>query len=360
MNKPNVLAVVAIASAIAVGGITAGLVITSSPTPPSPPKQSAIAPTTCHPDPTAAIAATPVGGVWQGSGCYLIPNGLVFTTPYVTINGGTFYDLSTGPTKVPGQQLGIHPIMECKSADHVTIENVNVVGAATSSVYNAALVGQAGYSLKSCTNTVMLNDTSNLSMGDCLTLFQDGPNHPVTSNLTVDGFTCSNPGRWGISPSAVYGAVLNNVTLNVGHKPSIDFESDVVGLGAGAITFNNLVAGSGIFVRETLNGPVVFNNSVSQGAITLQNLNSATLFPVTFNGGSLAIGTGAQRTGVSATGGIDVFNGMTFTRQPTATGKPQVSAMWYASQGASLSFNHCVLAPPLGGNDATSKVTVTP
>lgn len=344
MTLRSRIAAATLVAAVAVGGAVA-VGVTSGPSPSG-----------CLPDPAAAIAATPVGGIWPGSGrCYNVPNGLVLHKP-ITVENATFVDNSTGPTKAAGQELGIHPIIEVRSADNVTIENVNVVGAATTSVYHAALVGQEGFSLKSATNTKLINDTASNTMGDCLFLFQDGPRSPVTSNLFVNGFTCNSPGRFGISISALYGATLNNVNLTgVLNKPSIDFESDVVGLGAGAVTFNNLTTGSGIFIRETLNGPVTCNNCTLK-AVTAFNLNSSTLFPVTFNGGSVTIG-GGRIIGVWTRNGVTVFNGTQFSRE---AGVKKPNGMWLAQLGASLAFNHCVLSLPWGSADATSHVSITP
>lgn len=344
MNK-KLVGLVAGAVALTGVGVGVGLAVTSG---------------GCQADPSAVIAALPAGGTFHGQGCYQVNDGLVLTKS-VTINGGTYQDDSTGPTKVPGQQLGVKPVIQVKSADSVTLENLSVVGGQTGGPrFNASLVAQSGISLKSATNTKILNVTTDRTFGDGLLIFQDGPRSPVTSNLFVSGLTISNHGRFGISPSAVYGAVLNNVTINPQpNGASIDAESDVPGLGMGNVAFNDLKAGNGIYIRETLNGAVDFLNASMTGAVTMQNLNSTQSFPVTFTGGSLAIGLG-RTIGVQIKGGVAVFNGTTFTRQPTTSGKPQKNPMWYANTGASLTFAHCLLSPPLGTNDATSTVAVTP
>lgn len=345
------LAVAAVGSLAAVGFLTR----------PSPgPQVTAPAPGGCLPDPSAQIAALPAGATFTGTGvCFKVPNGLTLNKP-VTLNGGTYEDDSTGPTKVPGQYLGVHPVISVKGAD-VTLENLSITGGQVGGPrYVAREVTQAGIYTKSSVRTTIRSVTVDRVFGDCLTIYQNGPRSGSTSYLNVDHFRCISSGRFGISPSAVYEATLNDVTIDP--KPNgaaIDFESDNPGVGASFVTFNRLTASNGIYVREHLGGPVTFNNATLAGAVTLQNLNSATVFPVTFNGGSLAVGTG-RTIGVQIKGGAAAFNLTTFTRQPTVSGKPQKGGLWWANTGARLAFNYCALSAPLGTNDSTSTVTVTP
>ena len=307
-------------------------------------------PATCQSDPSATIAALPSGGTFNGTGCYNVPNGIRITQS-VTINGGIYNDPTTTVGKV------FRPIIEVRGASNVTLANLTVNGANTANkLYQASLVNEAGIDLKNTTNVVIRNVITNSTFGDGLELWTTGPTfkNPNT-NVTVDGLTVNRAGRNALTPADVTASSFTNMHLNSWGLTAVDFESDITGVGAGNLTFSNSTWG-GTFLQETFTGPVTFSNIVMSNTIFLFARHPV-IFPITFNGGSLAIGKKSNQVGVTARGPTGAtFNGVTFTR----TGTKNKSPMWTATGGSTLRFNQSTLVFPLGINDTASTVTVTP
>ncbi len=315
----------------------------------------ATASATCQADPSATIAALPAGGTFAGSGCYLVPNGLLLTKP-VTIDGGTYVDPSTTiPTRGAFQ-----PVILVNSTSDVTLEHLGVVGGNPSGAFVRKLVGQAGIELKNTARVTIRDATVQGTFGDGLELWANAPgNMSPNTDLVVDGLTVTAAGRNGISPSDVSGATLSNVNVVSWGLTSIDFESDISGVGAGNVTISDSAWG-GTFIQEAITGPLSFVRCTLTTKVQVTS-RTPVGYPITFSGGSLAIGPKAKNIGIVVRGPTAVtFDQETFTRQPRPSGHPQVTPMWSVTGGASLMVTGSSLAPPLGTNDASSMVAITP
>jgi len=321
----------------------------------APQRAAGVAPADCQSDPSAAIAALAPGDTFYGSGCYLVPNGITLTQP-VTLVGGTYVDPST--TKSPSGR--VQPVIWVSHTTDVTLQGLTIIGGNPTGAFVKKLVGQAGIELMNTARVTIEDVSVSGTFGDGLELWANAPNELTpNTDVSVDGLAITKAGRNGISLSDVYGATFTNVSIDSWGLTSVDFESDIAGIGAGNVTFADSTWGGTIFT-EAVTGPLSFERCTNSNTIRL-TARAATTFPITFSDGSLAIGSKATNIGVYAHGPTDVtFNNETFTRLPRPNGKPQKTPMWNASAGAKLTFNNSTLSMPLGINDATSVVTINP
>lgn len=338
------------------GGIGIGLAIAPTPTPKAvAPK--AIAPA-CQNDPTieASLAATPVGTTWPGSGCYSVPTGTVIPTG-VNLTNVSFVDASTThPAKGP-----LRPIVTLLDDTGNVLTNVSVTGANPTGKFGGSLVGEAGFKLEHTTNITMINDSAEGTFGDCMEIFASGPKDDApNTGLNVSGFHADHCGRDGISPSDVNGATFTNTVIGQAHQASIDFESDLKGLGAGNVVFDG---GSwlGTIITETLTGPVTINGATLANHV-LDSSNNHQAYPVLFENGSLAGWTKSSAI-VAITGpNALTFDHWSFTRQSGKRSAP----LWRVIDGGHLTLTSSTFAPPLGSPTAGVKakdgslVTVMP
>jgi hypothetical protein len=198
-----------------------------------PPKVSAPAPA-CPPLPVAATTAISTGGTWQGAGACFSGN-IDITQANTNLSGFTLDDyVSTAPIK---------PIIEVENTSNVTLSDITVNGANTGGGYHQALVGGAGFDVRSVAGLTLTNDSTNDTYGDGLTLFFSDQNHrQPDTNVTVNGLTITSAGRQGITPGDVAGTgnTFTNVDIVSSADDSIDFESDLKNVGDGTLTFTNL------------------------------------------------------------------------------------------------------------------------
>ena len=307
-------------------------------------------PVQCQPDPSAQIAALPAGGTFTGSGCYTVPNGIRITKS-VTLDGGTYID----PSNTPPAKGSFKPVIQAYETQGVTLENLAVQGGNPNGGYHGSLVGQSGIELISSSDVVISNVSTSQTLGDGLELWANVPkNKTPNANVTVDGLTVNTAGRDGISPSNVTDSTFTNVSIGATGLVGVNLESDIKGIGAGNVTFANSTW-TGTYVQEALTGPVNVTSDTLRGHVVIRT-HVPVAYPITFNGGSLAIGHWTI-PGVEVQGPTGAtFSGMTFTHQPANKYGP----MWSATNGANLTFLRCSLIPPLGTNDSTSTVTVIP
>jgi hypothetical protein len=310
-------------------------------------------PISCHPDPAAAIAATPAGGKWQGSGCYTT-NGITVTKP-ITISGGTFNDPLTA---VPKGQRILPPIIDVKDTHGVTIKNVVLKGSDPSGSFSQktiALVNNAGIEVQSSDSVTLTNVTTSHTYGDGLELWTDYPTSglPVT-NLTVNGYNVLSSGRFAISPSFVKHATFNDV-----HAKALDFESDTAHTGSGYVTVTNSTVSKLISIPEYLTGPITFDHVT--GSAQVYFMTTGNTWPVTISDSTLALPAtdpGFPHAAIYDSGGVLTLSHDVFTRQPSP--KPPTGRGWSATNGARLTFIGSVVPGPSGGHDPTSTVTVIP
>jgi hypothetical protein len=309
----------------------------------------------CQPDPSAEIAALPPGGTFVGSGCYLVPNGILLTKP-VTLDGGTYVD----PSATKLARSPIAPVIQVSATSDVVLEHLVVEGGDPSGRYVQALVGQAGIVLKNTARVTIRDVSISGTFGDGLELWTHALRDMTpNTDLTVDGLTVTAAGRNGITPADVSGATFTGVHVLSWGLTAVDFESDMAGIGAGDVTFTDSSWG-GTFIQEAITGPIRFDRCTLANKIQVTARNPVA-FPVTFNDGSLAIGTKSNNIGVVVQGPVAVtFSGETFTRPLRPSGRPQTTRMWSVTGGGQLTFSGSTLAPPLGTADADSTVTVTP
>src|SRR6202011_6071120 len=197
-------------------------VVTTTTTAPAPTTNASSAMfRSCKPDPAAAIAALPSGGVFNGSGCYKTA-GILITKP-VTIDGGTFIDPVV--TELTHGYDGIEPIIRIKDTSGVTVQNVTVTGLNSDGGYHRDLVGQEGIRVLSSANITLTNIITNNTFGDGLILgFQ--PGRPRSTNITVNGLVVNSAGRQGVTVAYATNSTLNDVTINSSADAGWDFESD--------------------------------------------------------------------------------------------------------------------------------------
>ena len=302
-------------------------------------------PARCHPDPASAIAALPPGGVFDGSGCY-VTNGILITKP-VTINGGTYHD----PVNQNTGRGTVLPIIRVKNTDDVTIENVSLDGTNRKGNYHESLVGQAGLDILSSSHITLLNVTTKNTYGDGATLFsQFGADSSPVTNLYVDGLTIKNAGRQAVTMGYVKDSTLNNVNLVSSAQSGWDFESDLPKVGSGNVTINNSKDLKGVHIIEALQGPITFNNCVSEQHVHLIGAAAASGQTVTFNGGSIELArntaTGDNVAGIVVAGpGRMVINHVNVTRT-SGSEKPKGPAV-SVTGGGHLIVIDSPLPPPV-------------
>jgi hypothetical protein len=339
-------------------------VVPSAPPPPIPAPAAPREKARCKPDPAAAIAALPAGGVFNGSGCYKTA-GILITKP-VTINGGTYNDHVNAESKdalhAEGATDNVEPIFRIKDTSNVTISNVVLNGLNFGGGYRGLpWVNEEGIRILSSANVTLDNVSTNNTYGDGLILgFQ--PGYPPTTNLAVNGYTINKAGRQGVTLAYATASTLNDVTINSSADAGWDFESDLTGIGAGNITINRAGGSKGILMQGTLAGPVTLNDSHFSGDIGLVRAAARSGQPVTFNRGSVVMRnrfSGTPPAGIWMDGpGNLTFNGVTFGRRPSEG--PPKSGAWAALDGAHLTFDDSTVVAPLGVNDAASTVTIIP
>jgi hypothetical protein len=310
----------------------------------------------CQPDPAAAIAALPSGGVFHGSGCY-VTTGILITKP-VTIDGGTYNDpvnSSTGPGSV-------FPIIRVKNTTDVTIEDVVLNGTNYPGGYHRTMVNAAGLDILSSSHVNILNVATNNTFGDGMTLFsQFGVDKAPVTDLYVNGLTVTHAGRQGITMGYVEDSTLDNVTVGSTGEAGWDFESDLPNIGSGNVTINNAHDQVGIHIVEALQGPITFNNCQCESHVHLLRDAAASGQLVTFNGGSYALDrdtdTGCNVAGIVIAGaGRMEFNHVNVTRKP-GEWAPQGPTM-SVTGGGHLTLVDSPLPAPVGRHDARSTVTI--
>jgi hypothetical protein len=354
-----------IAVALAVGLTYAA---TSTPALPSPPE--AVAPATaCQPDPSAAIAAVPAGGVWQGSGCYDIPTNILLTKA-ITIepNPGSklqFNDTATGPTKLTGQELGVKPIVQITGATGVTLKNLTLSGTNPGgAIRHKNLVGEAGIDVVGSTNVTIDKVSVQHVGGDGLTLAFE-PNHAENTNVTVNGLKVTDVNRECVTVAYAQDSTLGSVDCN-GGVGGIDFESDLPNIGSSNVHVVNFMGTKSIRIVENLQGPIFIDQPDYSG--TLNDFNEAGMSgqPVTVTGGSIALPrrvSGAIKGGMLVEGPSTLtLTGVALGLQPGQGGKPRTATAptWYLTGGAHLVLDHSTYLGPKGYNDSTSTVSITP
>jgi hypothetical protein len=311
----------------------------------------------CHGDPSAAIAALPVGGVFHGSGCYTVPDGILVTKP-VTIDGGTYRDPST---TVPADGTAVQPIVRIKDTADVVLEDATLIGSNVGG-YHAAMVGEAGIDILSSDHVTITGVTVENTFGDGLTVFANFPrDKDPTTNLAVDGLTVVNAGREGITVADLSHGTLTDVDVVSSDFNSWDFESDLPGVGSGYVTVNHAQTVTGIRLIEALQGPITFNDCQCQRHVSVLFDAAASGQPVTFNGGIVLLpnsDSGPNPAGITVGGpGQLTFNDVDLGQLPAA--RPPTGEAWAVTGGGHLTLHHSPVAVPRGYHDASSTVTIT-
>ncbi len=304
------------------------------------------------------LASLPAGATFHGSGCYLVPEGITINRP-ITIDGGTYEDLSDVATQAGGQHLRVQPVIHILDTHDVTIENAALVGAHSDTSFHRHLVGQAGIDMLSSSHVTISNVAISNTYGDGIT-FGFQPRYPPNSDIQVNGLTIINAGRQGVTMAYITQSTLSHVTVVSATEEAWDFESDLLGVGSGYITINDPVWTQGFRVVESLSGPITVNNANGSKHITLMNEAAASGQTVTFNGGTMLIRTddhGMPPAGIYVTGGTMIFNGTTI--EAMATKAEAKGRSWLVLDGGHLAFNHSTIVGPVGANDAKSTVTIS-
>jgi hypothetical protein len=306
----------------------------------------------CNPDPAPAIAALPQGGTFHGVGCYLT-NGILITQPNVTIDGGTYTNLTAPP------QGDVKPLIRIKDVTNVTVKNVTLNGVNVRGGFHRDLVGEEGVQVLSSSDVTLTNVATNDTFGDGL-IFGFQPGHPPSTDITVNGYTITNAGRLGVTVAYLTNSTLNGVNIVSSADVGWNFESDGPGIGSGNVTVNNASGTKGIRFIEALQGPITFNNCQCQRHVTLMGEAAASGQQVTFIGGRILLPNsdhGPSPGGVTVRGpGNLTFVGVTLGRLP-ATWSSKGPA-WSVAGGGHLTLVKSPVTAPLGVHDASSTVTI--
>lgn len=322
-------------------------------TPTTPPGPGTGAAGNCQPDPAAAIAALPPGGVFVGTGCYET-SGILITKP-VVIDGGVYRDQVDDKT---GKGT-VHPIIRVADASDVTIENVELIGADATGSFHSSLVGQAGLDVLSGRNVSIRNVSVKNTYGDGLTAFANfGRDNAPTRNLRVDGLRITNAGRQAITVGDVSDSSFNNVTIDSAAEDGWDFESDLPGIGSGNVVVSNSRSTKGVRFIEALQGPITFDNCQCQRHVDLLDAAASSHQVVTFNGGSILLPDAEHadgEAGITVRGpGRLVLNGVALGRLPSSV--PPRGLAWSVTDGGFLTLDDTSVTPPGGINDRSSTV----
>ncbi|MBV8464269.1 MAG: hypothetical protein JO368_13310 [Acidimicrobiales bacterium] len=341
----------------------------------SPPASAAstrptIVPKGCQRSPAADIAALPAGATWVGQGCYNLTGSEILITKPVTIDGGTFYDNSA--------DRDIQPLIRIKWTDHVTVENVTLVGSNNpfcnpfpGCMYHSDLVNGAGIDVLNSSDLVFQNIVTMDTWGDGMTLF-GLPRHGQDTNILINGLTVVTAGRCGFAPTTVANLVVQHLHVESSATPAIDFESDLPTTGiTGPVSIANSTWVGGLFYQEfgtPLYGPdvVTFTNDLAIGTL---HVGGVGVQLVQFIGGGFQVPSQVHGVYVAAIeDGVSsqtnpghglplVFNGVTFTRTPDG---PVTAPGWAADNGSRVVFNESLVPPPVGTADPSSRVWVNP
>jgi hypothetical protein len=321
-------------------------------------QRSSSATARCKPDPAAAIAALPSGGVFVGSGCYLT-SGIVVSKP-VTIVGGTYDD----PVAQRPRRGGVSPIIRVKDTSDVTIEDVALVGANVARGYHAPLVAAAGLDILSSSHVTIRHVSTTDTFGDGMTLFSEfGADSQPVSDLLVDGLVVKGAGRQGVTVGYVQHSLLDHVVVESAADTGLDFESDLAGVGSGNVVIANSLDVKGVHMIEALQGPITFVNFYAQQHITLANAAAQSRQQVTFLGGAFIMqrntSTGVNRGGITVSGpGRLTIDHMRITRQ-AGSDRPSGPSISLTS-GGHLTLIGSPLPRPIGRPDSSSVLTVEP
>lgn len=307
-------------------------------------------PPACRSDPSSQIDALPPGATWNGDGaCYTVPSGILITQP-VTLAHATFRDSSVAPVT----KGAFHAVIQVQATSHVNLDDLTIIGGEIGTTFHPRLVGQAGIRLMNVSDVTIHDITVAGVFGDGLELWGSFPRDRLPdTRITVDHLDVEGAGRDGISPGNVYDATFDDVTVGPTGQASIDFESDLKGVGAGDLELVHC-RWSGFVVGEALTGPI----SVVDSSLTNQILvrfRHPQPYAITFTNDSIAL-TPKDVPGIEVNRGSLVFDSTRFSRLPGR--RPARSPMWSATNGSDLMFRHSTLAPPLGVADPTSTVTI--
>lgn len=292
------------------------------------------------------LDSLPAGSTFTSSvtACYLVPDGILLTRP-ITLVGGTFYDPTT--TRAPGTVYSaLKPIILIKDTAHVALTDISVLGANTTGVYHAPLVGQAGVKVMSSSDVSLTGITAKDTWGDGLELVADLTDHihtPVTG-LVVRGFTTIDAGRQGVTLAEVASSLLDHVNVVSPADSGFDFESDIGGLGSSNVIISNCTDDHGFNLIQFFSGPITVANCTGFHHVSLGSLNSNA--PINFVGGSLICKRADPVPCIKQNGGSLTFTGVAISR---TTGTIGISEpVWDVEGKGNLSFVRSPIASPMG------------
>jgi hypothetical protein len=332
------------------------------------------------PSATAAIEALgtdPDNLTFNGTGnCYVVTNGIELTAANngAIIEGGGYLDVQLGTS--------LKPIFRVEDANNIKFEDLTVDGLNQTGQYKSGSVGQAGIETRASVGVTITDVAANYTWGDGLEMTDD-PSSPATkmtpsSDIVVNGFTALNPGRDGISPSAVTNAYLFNIDLTNPGLYAIDFESDIAGLGSGNVAFENVSLAGIVDMVEALTGPIIFDAVDWQGTgrvlVNAEPGTDSTTYPdpIYFIDSSFFCARGAQvnclefQSNAPGSGDVPpIWGGPVYVQDSQisyAGGTHQISEPVYGAQGGvQVNFTGTkfigVPIPP-GSQDSISQVNI--
>lgn len=302
----------------------------------------------CSPDPASTIGSMPPGSTWNGGGlCYFVPNGIQITKP-TTVTDATFVDPSAARPSV-GR---FRSVIQVRRTSNVTLSNLTVVGGESGHRFQGDLVGQAGIRVLNSSSVTISHVSISHVFGDGLEFWGDFPRYPTPNRyIRVEWVTIGSVGRNGISPSNIADSTFRHVTIGPTGQASIDFESDLKGIGAGHLLFSDC-HWSGFIVGETLTGPITLADSSLTNQI-LARFKQPQPYAITFLRDTIAL-TPKAIPGILMNRASLVFRNTQFSR-PIGD-RPARGPMWRATDGSRLILWNSPVVLPMGITDSTSQV----
>jgi len=322
--------------------------------------------------------------------CFQVNKGLKLNFPTgLTLNGGTFENLSTMPPPANGHALQRgFPIFNLIGGSGVTFENMTLEGADPTGTYSAKMAFAGGIELQGTADVTMSDITVQGVFGDGVTLapLRGGKNHNngkilssvdtvSMSDLTVDG-----AGRMGITFGSVNGASVDGFTVSNVGLDTFDVEADQKNEGAENVTIDGCSSSSPAtsnFARTFFSnggvgtGPDTGNITVEnctmsepQGTAALQVLRPGTSAvargPFLFKDDTFACGQSTSATLVACVPitGSDVTVEDSTLSFPSP---PPSEAVYNVATSSTVAFSNDIVTGygSVGTVDGTSTVTVT-
>ena len=154
----------------------------------------------------------------------------------------------------------------------VTLNNLNLVGTNVNGQFydTGDVVNGSGIKLTSASNVTVSNITTNNTWGDGFEVAYQNNNFNgvnlstvISSNVTVNNLQVGQVGREGVTLVYINGATFNECQISATLQDAVSTESDLPGIGAANVTFNNCSFDGSFNMISPVNGPFTLNNCIN-------------------------------------------------------------------------------------------------